>query len=1208
MKLEILKPAKSLNKAYLKQDLKRNQIELFKSNLTTLFSRANEADKKKESEEHFKNLVADFLKDTFYKPQNEVNTSGRTDLVIHNGKSSSDTVGVIIEAKRPTNATEMITKEKPNLKALHELLHYYMQERYIKDNKEIKHLIATNIYEWFVFDGAEFEKFFFENPKLKKQYKEWNDGLFGLNKTDWFYQEVAKPFIDKELENLTCTYFNLKEVEKIILKKEAKEDKRLIDLYKILSAEHLLKKPFANDSNTLNKDFYSELLHLIGLEETKDGSRKIIQRKAEAERNEGSLLENTIREFDARNRLMALGVMHTNERKTQEEEIFSAALELCITWLNRILFLKLLEGQLIKYHKGYKNFAFLNINRIKDFDEVNELFFEVLALKISERPAHVKQKFGDIPYLNSSLFDPTDFEQKYFFITALKSRLEISVLTSTVLKDGSGKKISGKKNTLQYLFEFLDAYDFASDSSAEIQEQNKTIINASVLGLIFEKINGYKDGSFFTPGFITMYMCRETIRKAVIQKFNTQHKWSCSNFNELYNKLEKVSIEEANETINDLKICDPAVGSGHFLVSALNEIIGIKHDLGILVDSEGKRLKGYSIVIENDELIITHEDEIFEYNYKDKESQRIQETLFHEKQNLIENCLFGVDLNPKSVMICRLRLWIELLKNSYYTKASDYKELETLPNIDINIKCGNSLISRFALNDDLSTALKSIKYSINDYRNFVNDYKNASDKELKRGLEKIIADIKSNFRTQINRNNPTKKRLDKLIGELYQRFTGNMLFEPNADYGNNKDKNDSKEKLETEITKLSKELEDQKNSLLYKNAFEWRFEFPEVLDDEGNYIGFNVVIGNPPYIPLESFSEIERKFFREKYLQLERKYETSVSFILGGLSLLNNNGLLSYIAPVTWQTGENYTKFRQHILSNNGIWKLINLPFNIFEDAYVDTALYFLSKNTTDEYSIYAFDKKAKTNNLFDVEFSTFKISDLKKPDFKLIIDKSVQQFSRFDNDNFIELGLITKSTQGLSGSNFPEGVAQEEENTFSFLSKGNVYNYLLVKEQTYLTDLTARKNLIGFYQDVPKILIRRIINRQDRLSVTFCMEKLVFKKDINPFIPTDENFDAKYLTGVLASKFISYLYINSSSIATKDDFRQTTLTELRNLPIPKASDKEQKKIIKLVDGILEKKRKSAEADSTDLEKEIDQLVYELYNITEEEQKIIEEA
>src|SRR5450759_250221 len=120
MKLIISPPVKSLSKAYLRQSLKREQIELFKANLARMFERI----RTDEHEEHLKNIVSDFLKDTWYKQTNEINTSCRTDLVIHNGKSSSDTVAVLMEVKRPGNNTEMISCEKPNTKALHELLHY----------------------------------------------------------------------------------------------------------------------------------------------------------------------------------------------------------------------------------------------------------------------------------------------------------------------------------------------------------------------------------------------------------------------------------------------------------------------------------------------------------------------------------------------------------------------------------------------------------------------------------------------------------------------------------------------------------------------------------------------------------------------------------------------------------------------------------------------------------------------------------------------------------------------------------------------------------------------------------------------------------------------------------------------------------------------------------------------------------------------------
>ena len=162
------------------------------------------------------------------------------------------------------------------------------------------------------------------------------------------------------------------------------------------------------------------------------------------------------------------------------------------------------------------------------------------------------------------------------------------------------------------------------------------------------------------------------MRRAVVDKFNKLKGWNCADFEDLKDRIEYGQREvriEANQIINSIKICDPAVGSGHFLVSALNELIAIKSELGVLQDrqEQPKRIKDYDVRVEQDELVISDEDgDYFKYNPSDTTSQRIQEALFEEKQEIIENCLFGVDLNPKSVEICRLRLWIELLKNAYY--------------------------------------------------------------------------------------------------------------------------------------------------------------------------------------------------------------------------------------------------------------------------------------------------------------------------------------------------------------------------------------------------------------------------------------------------------------------------------------------------------------------------------------------------------------
>ncbi|MFN9114905.1 MAG: DNA methyltransferase, partial [Bacteroidota bacterium] len=368
---------------------------------------------------------------------------------------------------------------------------------------------------------------------------------------------------------------------------------------------------------------------------------------------------------------------------------------------------------------------------------------------------------------------------------------------------------------LQYLFAFLEAYDFGADGGEEIQEDNKKLINASVLGLIFEKINGYKDGSFFTPGYITMYMCRETIRRAVVQKFNETKGWDCESMEQLYDKIE--DRQEANQIVNSLKICDPAVGSGHFLVSALNEVIAVKNDLRILQDRQGRRLKEYEVEVVNDELAITDEEgELFEYQPGSKESQRIQETLFHEKQTIIENCLFGVDINANSVKICRLRLWIELLKNAYY-KAPN--ELETLPNIDINIKCGNSLVSRFAIDADLRQTLRKSKWSIEDYRLAVATYRNAENKEQKREMEKLIATIKSDFR--VNIDDPFKARLSKARGTVELLAAD---INTKQQWGEKVDKKAYKqlEQASARLKELEAEKESIANNKIYENAFEWR--------------------------------------------------------------------------------------------------------------------------------------------------------------------------------------------------------------------------------------------------------------------------------------------------------------------------------------------------------------------------------------------------
>ena len=384
-----------------------------------------------------------------------------------------------------------------------------------------------------------------------------------------FYDEIAAPYVAGLTQEIKFTYFDLRDCKDWLSGVDPAGETKLITLYKTLSPEHLLKQNIVNDSNALNKDFYAELLHIIGLKQVAKGGKKLIQRKEAGERNRGSLLENAIDQLELSDRINHLPDPE-KFGKSNDERLFNVGLELCITWMNRILFLKLMEAQLVKYHGNDKSLEFLRIDKIPYFGVLNRLFFKVLALKNQDRDESLQKEFGHVPYLNSSLFEVSDVERNFILISSLSNDRSLPLHPKTVLRDESDKVPKGEMGTLKYLLEFLRAYDFSSEGSEEFQEKDKGLISASVLGLIFEKINGYKDGSYFTPPSITEYMCRETIKRAILQKFKEAKGWDYDNLTDLHNKIEPTDITEANKIVNSLKVCDPAVGSGHFLVSALN--------------------------------------------------------------------------------------------------------------------------------------------------------------------------------------------------------------------------------------------------------------------------------------------------------------------------------------------------------------------------------------------------------------------------------------------------------------------------------------------------------------------------------------------------------------------------------------------------------------------------------------------------------------
>ena len=913
MSIKFISPKKSVNSAFLKLPVPVEKMEDFKLSLKNLYSKRNIA----QDEEYHKGEIWNFLRKIF-EPDYSVQVNRPIDLCVFNGNTASAKPAVIIEAKSPTNAAEMFSAEHPNVKSLQELVYYFMLEYVQSGNHEIKWLAITNFDEWYFFDVKDFIRYFGNKSKpIYDQFLKFKANQMSGNKTSDFYNDIAKPAIDDFLAScdINVVHFNLEDACKNVIARSASDEAihstshishstPLLPLFKFLSPETLLAKPFANDSNSLDRNFYAELLHIIGLEEVKEdkGGKKVIQRKKPANRDKASLLESAIYQLE---------IKESDANKCEE-----TALRLCITWINRLLFLKLVESQILMYQKGDASYRFMSSDKIKGFDELNIFFFKVLGKKVDDRDADVKAKYPNVPYLNSSLFEPTEDESKLMIGNLLDNDLEI--FNKTVLKDERGKRAKGTLPNLDYIFKFLDAYNFASDAQGGVTSTSKTLINASVLGLIFEKINGYKDGSFFTPGFITDYMARDVLERTVVQKFNEKKSWKCENLEDVSDKIEDIS--EANEIVDDIRISDVAVGSGHFLVSALNRLLAIKSELNILCDADGKRIKRRDLIlkVDNDELsVVDDEGEPFEYKPGNEESQRYQEALFNEKRRIIENCLFGVDLNPNSVNICRLRLWIELLKNAYYTKESGYKQLQTLPNIDINIKVGDSLLSKYPVQSGRLIAdyltrderadrkRDSLKNSLIEYRQLVQEYKTGKSQSSKMMLRHKIASLKS-------------RMVEDGQIEMFDEYKGAAG-----------------------------------DTIDFSNSLEWMFEFPEILDDEGRFTGFDAIIGNPPYVQLQSMGEMSDVYSKRDYSCYNKSADLYCLFVERAYSLLKKNGYFSFIMPNKWMLVD-YGKELRQFMSQTSLKKILNFgDVQFFADATIYVCI-FVSQKSGDKMPVLA--------------------------------------------------------------------------------------------------------------------------------------------------------------------------------------------------------------------------------------------------------------
>ncbi|EAK7633250.1 class I SAM-dependent DNA methyltransferase [Campylobacter coli] len=1194
---------------------------------------------------------------------------------IHKGNSGMDLalkkdkqIQVIVEAKLP-HSKEFFSQSKPNCKALHECILYYLRERKAL-NSSLKHIIITDFYRFYIFKADLFEELFNKNKYFKEAFEnfESKNSLFKGN-TDEFYKECEKllsseKYLDSIIRKDLFDEPSLKGVFidiKPILEQEKPSFSKLKPLFKIFHKDFLLSEFNPNDANSLNNAFYKELLYILGLYESKQNSKLIITKSEESKEEQGTF--------------------YTAINSKLKEENFETILKLLILWLNRILFLKLIESNLVRFNDD-KNLKFLNFKKIPDFDKLSELFFEVLA---KEKSTRKKSEFAYLPYLNSSLFEKQSIENT-LEISSLSNDLKLFYYKNTVLKDDKCKAKKGQVGLLEYLFEFLDSFDFGSDDEQSEILSQKELISSSVLGNVFEKLNGYKEGSFYTPSFITSYMCKESITKVVLDKFNAQFDLDAKNISELRKSLRKEDKKAQKELLNSIKICDPAVGSGHFLVSALNVMLSIYDELN-LFDEE------FYLEVQNDEILITnHKGEFIEYKRpstpKDK-AHLIQQELFHTKKDIIENNLFGVDINPNSCEITKLRLWIELLKHSFYQSFDDenYHDLKTLPNIDINIKCGNSLVSYFETGKSLSH-YPNIKERMSKYKRIVKDYKEGfyTDKNL---IAKEIKNLQESFK-----NFCLKDKFNKEIKQLtnganeYSKKYGDFLADEHHDekfksfFSKNMFEFSFDEKVAIkEFANLKKEYDNIFN-LESNHPFEWRFEFPEILDDDGNFKGFDLIIGNPPYIKEAENKEL---FTNTKKLRTyQGKMDIWYHFVGRGFDILKNNGYLAFIATNNWVTNSGAKKLRNIVLEESQILSLVDFSsFMVFDSASIQTMIMSFQKTKPPKNYEFHFAKittqtpiyedalsllkneKTQNNEILKINLTPKKFIDktlnFTKSDYEELFNK-IQKYGKFYlEEREVAQGIvypqenINKKSLEILGNNFYLGqgiqkLTNEEVENLNLLKNEKIllkpifesdniqkyfvkrYNYFWViytnssfKNPNSMDDYPNLKKHLDKFQNVitsdnkPYGLHRardeKFFTGSPRIvALRKCVGEPKFSYvDFDCYVSATfyviktQRINVKYLTAILNSKLVAFWLKHKGKMQGNN--YQIDKEPLLNIPIVDTNSKNKKladELINLVDEILKAKEQDKNANTSPLEEKINNIVYMLYNLTKEEIKIIE--
>ena len=838
--------------------------------------------------------------------------------------------------------------------------------------------------------------------------------------------------------------------------------------------------------------------------------------------------------------------------------------------LGRLVFLQFLQkkgwmgvpASNVKWEGGDKKFLSnlveRHINNERLLSGVFEpLFFGILNTKPEDRETLFIEKkwdiqllgeFSGIPYLNGGLFEaddvdklPIDFSYAHF-------------------KD---------------LMEFFSQYNFTIDENEP--DDSEVGIDPEMLGHIFENLlEDNKDkGAFYTPKEIVQYMCRQSIIQYLKTHEPSEH--YTEPIEQLINdgivnpilQTKSVAIRFI-QLLKDIRVCDPAIGSGAFPMGILYVLYHAIHHLHSHAEPHG--------------------------NFDSTKTKR----------DIIQNNIFGVDVEQGAVDIARLRFWLALVV--------DAEEPQPLPNLDYKITCGNSLLSRYPINAPIESVFVEYnkgkkdaeKMTLAKYKELVKDYTDTADHKIKVKYRQDIENFKKTFKTELTR---------KFISDFDKQRERVFMLETPSLFGERSDAEKKELKAQkAKLIALEKERDDILSNQLYETAFEWRFEFPQLLDKSCNFIGFDIVIGNPPYNELRDLEQDMQVALKSSIYYDDAKggrLNMYQFFYPLAISIAKRNGIVSMITQNSILAEDSALGNRKLFFAQTDILSIDSFPerdnknLRVFESAKMSVCICILKRNNQPDicnafpinvwYSRFMQDKhelNITVKEIMDIYPEDLIIPISSNEKFSILKDiKKRGQYHIIASAGEIDMTKYkTKFNNMGLGTRVITGAQIQRYHITDFPSQGEVI-YIADQHRPALSP--KRESDVS----CPRIVLQRITGVDSRVRIIATLvERYVYCANSTNYISIDSTINIKYLLGLLNSTLVNF-YIKQTSTNTN-----ITAKVLNSIPIVVASVKEQYLIANLVEYIFVLKRNkqltnvvSNETVAAFFDKILDGCVYELY-------------